>query len=79
MKNFTIIILSLFILLVSFVILLKNYEDQTVGVIIDNLEINKANLLECCKYFVDNKEKTCSVLINYSCDLCSNKCYNKSK
>ncbi len=77
MKNLAIIMASLLILLISLLILIKNYENQTVGVIIDNLEINKTNLLECCRYSVNGEEKTCSVLINYSCDLCNIRCYSK--
>ena len=74
MKNIAVIIASLLILLISLLILIKNYENQTVGVVIDKLEIEKNEIKECCRYFANNEQKTCSVLINYSCDLCNNKC-----
>jgi len=74
MKSFTIIVISVFILLISFFILIKNYENKIVGAELNKIQIEKENLKPCCTYYENEKEKTCYILKNYSCDLCKDRC-----
>jgi hypothetical protein len=74
MKTFTIIIISLSILLISLFILVKNYEKQAIASSLIKIQINKENLKPCCTYNYNGEEKTCYILKRYSCDLCKDKC-----
>jgi hypothetical protein len=70
------ILIIIVILLVAVTILYKNYNESIVRGSSPNvriLEFDKDNLKECCNYY-DGKLKTCSILKEYSCDLCNNKC-----
>lgn len=76
MKTKTYIILIVILVIVSLLILIKNYNENIVGEgKIDTIELYKEDMKECCKYIdEDGKEKTCSVLLKYSCDLCASRC-----
>jgi len=65
---------SLALLVASAVITLNNYNTTVKASRTSSLEIEKSDLRECCTYLGNNQEKTCSILKEYSCDLCSIKC-----
>ena len=75
MKLRYIIMVSLALLVASAVITLNNYNTTVKASRTSSLEIEKSDLRECCTYLnINNQEKTCSVLKEYSCDLCLQKC-----
>ena len=69
------ILIIIVIFLVAFSILYKNYkEDEVVGFDIEELEINKDGLKECCEYRENGELKTCAILERFDCSLCNSKC-----
>ena len=74
MKLKYIIMVSLALLIASAIITLNNYDNTVKASRTTSLEIEKSDLKECCIYLENNKEKTCSILKEYSCELCSQKC-----
>ncbi|MBS3141305.1 hypothetical protein J4405_04125 [Candidatus Woesearchaeota archaeon] len=74
MKLRYIIMLSLALLIASTIITLNNYNTTVKASRTSSLEIEKSDLKECCVYLENNKEKTCSILKEYSCELCTKKC-----
>ena len=78
MKNSTIIMISVLILLISLSILIVNYEKKRVAAgFLDRIEINQTDLKECCIYYVNNEKKTCKVFNDRSCDLCNRICFKQ--
>lgn len=75
MKTIYWILITIVIFLVAFSILYKNYkEDEIVGFELEELEISKENLKECCEYYKDGELKTCAISKRFDCNLCDSKC-----
>ena len=63
------------ILVITTLILYKNYkENAVVGYNLEELKIDKSELKECCEYYENGELKTCSILKRFDCNLCEPRC-----
>ena len=67
-------ILILVLLLATAFVLIKNYNESIKAAPIDNLNLDKDEIKECCNYFEKGEEKTCVVLKRFDCNLCEARC-----
>ena len=75
MKAIYWVLIIILIFLVAFAILYKNYkEDEVVGFSLEELEISKEDLKECCEYYEKGGLKTCAISKRFDCNLCNSRC-----
>jgi hypothetical protein len=75
MKPKHLLFISIVLLVTSSIILFSNYNDTVKATKTTQLSIDRNELKECCVYLdQNNEEKTCSIIKEYSCDVCKPKC-----